>query len=112
MPGIDEIFDRIFRSSLESKEGETTDEKSFVVGSFVGIEIPMILLIMSLFSIFNLGLAVALLGMAVLVLLVVNNLPAGYRISVESSGDFDSMAFYVMVVLFSLTVLIAWSWSG
>ncbi len=112
MTRISEIFDHILSSSLESKEGEEAEDKSFVVGSFIGVEIPIILLVISLFSIFNFGLAAALLGMAVLVLLLVNNLPAGIRLRVESSGDFDSMAFYVMVVLFAVTVLIAWSWSG
>lgn len=117
MAKIDDIFDYIFKSSMESKESSETKDKSFVVGSFLGIEIPMILLVVSLFSIVNIGgpqqrLATALLGMAILVLLVINNLPAGARISLESSDDFESMAFYVMVVLFTLTFLIAWSWSG
>lgn len=97
---------------MESKEGSESREKSFVVGSFLGIEIPMILLVMSLFSIVNLGLAIALLGMALVVLLVINSLPAGSKIRAESGDDFESMAFYVMVALFALTILIAWSWSG
>ncbi len=112
MSKIDEIFDYIFRSSLDSRESSETKEKSYVVGSFLGIEIPAILLIISLFSIFNLGLALGLLGMAILALLVINNLPAGARMRFEMSDDFDSMAFYVMVVLFAITILIVWSWSG
>jgi len=109
---IDRIFDYIFKSSIESKEGSETKEKSYVVGSFLGVEIPAILLVMSLFSLVNLGLAVALSGMALLTFLVVNNLPAGPKIRLESSDDFESMAFYVMVVLFALTLFIAWTWSG
>jgi len=112
LPRIYDIFDQVFRSSAESKEGSETKEKSYVVGSFLGIEIPIILLVMGLFSLVNLGLAVALMGMALVVLLVVNNLPAGLKVRLESSDDFESMAFYVMVVLFALTILIAWSWSG
>ena len=109
---VDDIFDEVFRSSMESKESSETKDKSFVVGSFMGIEIPAILLIMSLFSIVNFGIGIALLGMAALVLLVVNNLPAGARIKFEMGDDFDSMAFYILVGLFALTILIAWTWSG
>lgn len=112
MSRLDEMFDYVFRSSVESTEGEETKDKSVVVGSFLGMEIPVILLILSLFSIINFGLGIALLGMAILAIMVVNNLPAGSRIRAESSDDFESMAFYVMVALFTLTILIAWAWSG
>ncbi len=109
---IDKVFDFILKSSMESKEGSETKEKSYVVGSFLGVEIPAILLVMSLFSLVNLGLALALSGMALLAFLVVNNLPAGEKIRTESSDDFEYMAFYVMAVLFALTLFIAWTWSG
>ena len=112
MPRIDDIFDEVFKSSMESAEGAETKDKSFVVGSFMGIEIPVILLIMSVFSIVNFGIGIALLGMAALVLLVVNNLPTGARIRFEMSDEFNSMAFYILVGLFALTILIAWTWSG
>ncbi len=112
MSRIDDIFDEVFKSSMESKEGGETEDKSYVVGSYLGIEIPLILLIMSLFSIVDFGIGITLLGMAAVVLLVINNLPAGARISVEMSDAFDSMAFYVMAGLFALTILIAWTWSG
>lgn len=112
MSRIDDIFDEVFKSSMESKEGGETKDKSYVVGSYLGIEIPLILLIMSLFSIVDFGIGITLLGMAAVVLLVINNLPAGARISVEMSDAFDSMAFYVMAGLFALTILIAWTWSG
>ena len=112
MSKIDDIFDEVMKSSMESKESSETKDKSYVVGSFIGIEIPLILLIISLFSIVNFGIGVALLGMAALVILVVNNLPAGTRIALEMGDDFDSMAFYIMAGLFALTILIAWTWSG
>lgn len=112
MSRIDDIFDEVMKSSMESKESSETKDKSYVVGSFIGIEIPLILLIISLFSIVNFGIGVALLGMAALVILVVNNLPTGTRIALEMGDDFDSMAFYIMAGLFALTILIAWTWSG
>jgi len=109
---LDDMFDYVFRSSMQSEEGAETKDKSMVVGSYIGMEIPVILLVMSLFSIVNLGLGIALLGMAILAIMVVNNLPAGSKVRAESSDDFESMAFYVMVGLFILTILIAWAWSG
>ncbi len=112
MSRIDDIFDEVLRLSAQVKEGSGTKEKSYVVGSFLGIEVPIILFIMALFSLVNLGLAIALMGMALAVLLLVSNLPAGVKVRVESSDDFGSMALYVMVVLFALAILIAWSWSG
>ena len=112
MSRIDDIFDEVMKSSMESKESSETRDKSYVVGSFIGIEIPIILLIISLFSIVDFGIGIALLGMAALALLVINNLPAGARVALEMGDDFDSMAFYVMAGLFALAILIAWTWSG
>ena len=112
MSRIDDIFDEVMKSSMESKESSETKDKSYVVGSFIGIEIPIILLIISLFSIVDFGIGIALLGMAALALLVINNLPAGARVALEMGDDFDSMAFYVMAGLFALAILIAWTWSG
>jgi hypothetical protein len=114
---IDDIFDEVMKSSMESKESSETKDKSYVVGSFIGIEIPIILLIVSLFSIVTdtydpVPFGIALLGMGALVLLVINNLPTGARMALEMGDDFDSMAFYVMAGLFAIAILIAWTWSG
>ena len=114
MAGVGDLFDKLLAGSKNSPESKKTKDTSMIFGSYLGVELSLLIFFLSIVSLVILifqtasfPIAIALLAVSVILLVV--SMPIAFRVRKESSDGFSMLGFYMVLGLVIICGLSVWN---